>query len=479
MGLCSALVSPAYLRTSHRSFFRPGRARAWYYLCFYLFWAALLAIPLAGNLGVAWVIIEATTGVSALLVAYNGRRRALEAGWKYLMLTTVGLTVALLGIVVLYAALPERSAGLGGLSWPGLPAAAPAMSRPAAVVGFLLLFCGLATKVGWAPVHNWLPDAHSEAPPPVSALLSAALLPTVMLVAWRTAAGAGAGGRARHRARRLHRLRPRCPWRWRCRSCGGPWPGSDCWPTRAWSTWACSPWASGSAARWPSPASCCTWPGTRWPSPSASTRPSRCSTCARRRGGIRCGASCGENPALAAGMSLSLGSLSGLPPSPLFFSEVLIIMGGFASGHPLSAAVAALLLALGFLGLAHVLVQDLLGPGRRPRRDGWPDGRGVNVTQRRRRRPAGRARRAGPGAARLGSVHTLGRSSAVTGGKTYREARRSLLRPTGRALAEWRERCAAVLADGGRFLALYAADRRRRGQRGRCGEGRRRARAVR
>jgi hydrogenase-4 component F len=185
VGLCSALVSPAYLRTSHRSFFHPSRARAWYYLCFYIFWAALLAIPLAGSLGMAWIIIEATTGVSALLVAYNGRPRALEAGWKYLMLTTAGLTVALLGIVVLYAALPERTAGLSGLSWRGLAAAAPAMPGRATLFGFLLLFCGLATKVGWAPVHNWLPDAHSEAPPPISALLSAALLPTVMLVAWR------------------------------------------------------------------------------------------------------------------------------------------------------------------------------------------------------------------------------------------------------------------------------------------------------
>jgi len=68
-----------------------------------------------------------------------------------------------------------------------------------------------------------------------------------------------------------------------------------------------------------------------------------------------------ENPALATGMSLSLASLSGLPPSPLFFSEVLILIGGFTSGHRAVAAAAAFMLALGFLGLAHVLVQDLLG----------------------------------------------------------------------------------------------------------------------
>ena len=73
------------------------------------------------------------------------------------------------------------------------------------------------------------------------------------------------------------------------------------------------------------------------------------------------------NPALAASMGLSLGSLSGLPPSPLFFSEVLILMGGFMGGHTIMAAIAALLLSLGFLGLAQVLVEGLLARGRGPR----------------------------------------------------------------------------------------------------------------
>ena len=86
-----------------------------------------------------------------------------------------------------------------------------------------------------------------------------------------------------------------------------------------------------------------------------------------------------ENPALAAGMGLSLGSLCGLPPSPLLFSEVLIIMGGFTSGYRWAAAVAALLLALGFLGLAHALVQNLLSPSGRPRRDGLAGGRAVTA----------------------------------------------------------------------------------------------------
>jgi hydrogenase-4 component F len=82
IGGISAFVSPVYLAHQERGLFASGPR--WYYLGLYLFWAALLAIPLVANLGLAWLFIEATTGASALLVAYSGERRALEAGWKYL-----------------------------------------------------------------------------------------------------------------------------------------------------------------------------------------------------------------------------------------------------------------------------------------------------------------------------------------------------------------------------------------------------------
>ena len=101
VGLGSALLSPAYLRHAGRSWFRAGRSRAWYYAAFHLFWAALLAIPVADNLAIAWLLVEATTATSALLVGFSGKPSALEAGWKYVVLTTLGLAVALLGIVVL------------------------------------------------------------------------------------------------------------------------------------------------------------------------------------------------------------------------------------------------------------------------------------------------------------------------------------------------------------------------------------------
>ena len=138
-------------------------------------------MPLVGNLGGAWLLVEATTAASALLVGFSGKPRALEAGWKYLILTSLGLGVALLGIV-----LPRRR--LPGRARRALLARARTgrIREPGDARRYLLLLAGLAAKIGWAPVHNWLPDAHSEAPAPVSALLSAALLPAVLLVAWRS-----------------------------------------------------------------------------------------------------------------------------------------------------------------------------------------------------------------------------------------------------------------------------------------------------
>ncbi len=378
VGLCSALLSPGYLRTSRHSFFRPSRSRAWYYLCFHVFWAALLAVPLAGNLGVAWIIIEATTGISALLVAYSGRRRALEAGWKYLVLTSAGLTIALLGIVVLFAVLPEHGSGLGGLSWRSFSASAWAMPRSAALAGFLLLFCGLATKVGWAPVHNWLPDAHSEAPPPISALLSAALLPAVMLVAWRAerALVPAVGARLGHGvfiAFGLASLVIAVPFLWRALAWKRllAYSSLEHMGVLALGIGFGSPLALAGVVLHLAGHAVAKSLGFYTAIPLFDMRPSA------QLYPVRGVAS--ENPALAAGMAVSLGSLSGLPPSPLFFSEVLIVMGGFTSGYRWPAAVAALLLALGFLGLAHALVHGLLGAGRNPRRGGLAGGRGVAV----------------------------------------------------------------------------------------------------
>ena len=181
IGLASALTSPVYLAPPRRSSSAPSAAPACTTAPSSHSGPCSSPSRSPGNLGIAWLLIEATTAASALLVGFSGRATALEAAWKYLVLTTLGLGFALLGIVLIA---PNVEGGLGGLSWSSLASLDTGSDQLSAA--FVLLLAGLAAKIGWAPVHNWLPDAHSEAPPPVSALLSAALLPAVLVVAWRS-----------------------------------------------------------------------------------------------------------------------------------------------------------------------------------------------------------------------------------------------------------------------------------------------------
>ena len=144
IGLASALVSPQFLADRRGSLFRADHADRIYWAILFAFWAVLFAVPLAGNLGAAWLAIEATTAASALLVGFSGRARALEAGWKYLILTSLGLGVALLGILVL-----EGAAGGGGLetlTWRSLPHAS--LDPEVTVIAYVLLLAGLAAKIG-------------------------------------------------------------------------------------------------------------------------------------------------------------------------------------------------------------------------------------------------------------------------------------------------------------------------------------------
>ena len=362
VGLLSALVSPAYLDGKERGFFAPARARHWYWLGFHLFWAALLAVPIAANLGVAWLLVEATTAASALLVAYSGRRNALEAGWKYLVLTTIGLTVALLGIVVAYASAPGAE-GLSALGWGALERSAAGMPHDAAVVSFVLLLAGLATKIGWAPVHNWLPDAHSEAPPPVSALLSAALLPAVALVAWRSKialepAVGGGTTRAVFLGFGLASLAVAVPFLWRPLAWKRllAYSSLEHMGVIALGIGFGHPLAIAGVILHVAGHALAKALGFYAAIPLLQFQPQAALRSAR--GVAR------TSPATASAMGISLGSLSGLPPSPLFFSELFVLLGGFLSGHGAVAAVAAVLLSLGFLGLVHALIESMLGEPR-------------------------------------------------------------------------------------------------------------------
>ncbi|HEX4088987.1 MAG TPA: proton-conducting transporter membrane subunit [Trebonia sp.] len=175
--LLAALGSVAYIAAQEDSG-DLGPFQVKLYVTFFGLFAALMLASLeTGNLGLLFVLVEGSTLASAALVGLEGHARSLEAAWKYVIISSLGVTIALAGtLFVFYSASALHPASNLALTWPYLLAQAPALAPQSLRLGFLLAVVGYGTKVGLAPMHTWLPDAHAEAPSPASAMLSAALL---------------------------------------------------------------------------------------------------------------------------------------------------------------------------------------------------------------------------------------------------------------------------------------------------------------
>ena len=162
-----------------------------------LFAWAMLAAPLMSSLALLWIAVEVTTIISALLVAIEDTDGAAEAAWKYVLIASAGLGLALLGTVFAYFAGSQVLGEHYNLALQPLLAAGGRLPHTPVRLAFLLALLGYGTKVGLFPVHTWLPDAHSEAPTPVSALLSGSLLAVSFYAILRfyqvTAAALGSG----------------------------------------------------------------------------------------------------------------------------------------------------------------------------------------------------------------------------------------------------------------------------------------------
>jgi hydrogenase-4 component F len=138
-----------------------------------LFATGMFLVVLVNSLGVMWFALEATALSSVLLVALYNRRTSLEGAWKYVILGSLGLALALLGTVFTYAAaIGQQSATLPSFNWSHLIAHAGQLNPSMVKLAFVFVLVGYGTKAGLAPMHTWLPDAHSEAPSPTSAMLS-------------------------------------------------------------------------------------------------------------------------------------------------------------------------------------------------------------------------------------------------------------------------------------------------------------------
>jgi hydrogenase-4 component F len=169
-----AVYSVGYLERSDDP--HSARYSRRFYAGLNLFAGSMLAAPMMNNLALLWIAIEVTTVISALLVAIENTDGAAEAAWKYILIASAGLSLALLATIFAYYAGAQVLGESYNLSFGPLLHAGARLPPAPVRLAFVLAVLGFGTKMGLFPVHTWLPDAHSEAPTPVSALLSGSLL---------------------------------------------------------------------------------------------------------------------------------------------------------------------------------------------------------------------------------------------------------------------------------------------------------------
>ena len=173
IGFLCSLYTWSYLEDYvGRRIIRPGRVSRFFCL-FHSFLFAMIAATTANNLGILWAAMEGTTLATAFLISFFRNRAGLEAGWKYLILCSVGIALALFGTVLTYYSsvrvLGDVSAALNVTTLLGV---ANQLDPHVLKLAFIFVLVGYGTKVGLAPMHSWLPEAYSEAPAPVTAKLA-------------------------------------------------------------------------------------------------------------------------------------------------------------------------------------------------------------------------------------------------------------------------------------------------------------------
>ena len=177
VGLTTAIFSAAYIaRETDSARLSPLHLR-FYHSMYQAFLFTMLLALTANNTGVMWVSVEAATLTTVLMVSLYRTREAIEAAWKYFILCSVGIGLALFGTILVYlAAQPVMGDGADAMAWTMMIGRAHAFQPDLLNLAFVFVLVGYGTKVGLAPLHAWLPDAHAEGPTPISAVLSGLLL---------------------------------------------------------------------------------------------------------------------------------------------------------------------------------------------------------------------------------------------------------------------------------------------------------------
>ncbi len=177
VGLTTSLFSAAYIARETEAERLSATHLRFYHSMYQAFLFTMLLALTANNTGVMWVAVEAATLTTVLMVSLYRSREAIEAAWKYFILCSVGIGLALFGTILVYlAAQPVMADGADAMAWTQLVQRAAEFQPDLLNLAFVFVLVGYGTKVGLAPLHAWLPDAHAEGPTPISAVLSGLLL---------------------------------------------------------------------------------------------------------------------------------------------------------------------------------------------------------------------------------------------------------------------------------------------------------------
>jgi hydrogenase-4 component F len=177
VGFTTALFSASYIGHEIEIGRLPAGFLRFYHAMFQAMMGSMNLALVANNIGVMWVGLELATLITVVMVGLYRTPQSIEAAWKYFILASVGISLAFFGTILIYlAGQPVLGEGLPAMTWSLLQRAAAGMDPAILDLGFIFLLIGYGTKVGLAPLHAWLPDAHAEGPTPVSAVLSGLLL---------------------------------------------------------------------------------------------------------------------------------------------------------------------------------------------------------------------------------------------------------------------------------------------------------------
>lgn len=177
VGLTTSVFSAGYIGHEVEARKLDAGKLRFYHAMYQAFMFTMLLALSANNLGVMWVAVEGATLTTVLMVSLYRTAASIEAAWKYFILCGVGIALALFGTILMYlAAQPVMGPGMAAMTWTDLMVHVAKVNPAILNLAFVFLLVGYGTKVGLAPLHAWLPDAHAEGPTPISAVLSGLLL---------------------------------------------------------------------------------------------------------------------------------------------------------------------------------------------------------------------------------------------------------------------------------------------------------------